>query len=272
MFHFWVYNLQKEKPHLITKNFKRRDCGGPKTPEVWYEVKQELEYLKRRNLSLDSKIQELEVIDKDIWRFSTFTEQIFNFKSEIQQNKVRIEELSKLPGNQTEMIISYKQFKDILVSYNTKASDEIVKGGTLNLNSRLGFIQIRKIVPTTQATKFNPGRIDWGESYKYKKELIAKGITPKDEDHPEGKNWLIYVRQPFYLRWAWVKKYQRACTVKNNRVYVFTPTASSSGTSEDRVPGNKAKLVSAQKENPLLHLKYTVVNLAGKNTSIVLNS
>jgi hypothetical protein len=274
MFLFWVYNLKKEKPHLITKNFNSRACGGKsggsKMPELWYVVKQELEYLRTKNLSLDVLVFELEKVDNVIDKFTPTTVQIFELKKEIQQNKQRIAELEKLPENKAEMIINYKQFRDILNTFNQKASDQIVQGHTLNLNNRLGFVQIRKIVPKEIGRK--EGRIDWGESYKYKAELESQGVVTKDKEHPEGKNWLVYVKQSFYLRWAWMKRKSRACTVKNNRVYVFTPTASSSGSAATRIPGNKAKLVTAQQENPLLHLKYTVVNLAGKESTIVLNT
>lgn len=274
MFLFWVYNLKKEKPHLITKHFNSRACGGKsggsKTPELWYVVKHELEYLRNKNLALDAQVLELEKVDNTVDKFTPVTVQIFEIKKEIQQNKHRILELEKLPKDQAEMIIDYKQFKDILSVYNQKASDEIVKGHTLYLNNKLGFVQIRKIVPKER--KRLEGRLDWGASYKYKAELEAKGIQPKDKDHPDGKNWLVYVKQSFYLRWAWMKRKSRSCTVKNNRVYVFTPTASSSGSAATRIPGNKAKLIAAQQANPLLHFKYTVVNLAGKDSTIVLNT
>lgn len=274
MFKFWVENLKKEKPHLICKNFNSRSIGGnngaAKTPEVWYKAKQELDYLQRKNLALDAKIIELEKAEKDLYKFTNATIEIFEYKKEIVHNKAKIAQLSKLSDDTKELIINFKQFKQIICVHNQLASEEIVQGFTLNLNNKLGYIQIRKIIPKERRKL--EGRIDWGESIKYRKELEAQGIVTKNKYHPEGKEWLIYLRQSFYLRWAWMKRYSRACTVKNNRVYVFVPTASGTGKSTSRVQGNKGKLVAAQQANPLLHFKYTLVNLAGQDSTMVLKT
>jgi hypothetical protein len=253
MFLFWAENLCKEKPHLIIKN--QRTSSKP--TELWYEVKHELEYLNKRNLVLDARIQELEVIDKDIKRFTPATEEIFEMKKEIMNNKYKIKELEKLPGDKKEMIMDSTLFKKILTLYNKKASDAIIAGKTLNLHNKLGYSQIRKIIPPTRSE-----RIDWKESYEFKKELEAKGELTKSKETPTGSNWLVYKIQSYYLRWAWVKRSNRECTVKNNRVYAFYPTASSStAEGKEKVPGNKAKLAAAQKADSLLHTRYTVIEL-----------
>lgn len=264
MFKFWVSNLVQERPHLIVKHL---NTNG-KTAQIWYEIKKEIEYLNNLNLEYDARIQVLEKEDKDYKFFSAATTEIFRLKKEIQQNKQRLKELSKLPSEQKEKIINYNQFKEIITLFNKKASDYIVQGENLNLQNRLGYIQIRKIIPTIRSTS----RIDWNESKKYKQELISKGEIPKDKENPDGKDWLIYINQPFYLRWAWVKRGKKspACSVKNNKVYAFYPTASSSTTAEGgKVPGNKAKLSKAQLDNPLLHNKYTMVKLNGMDSKII---
>jgi hypothetical protein len=176
--------------------------------------------------------------------------------------------LSKLPEHFEEKIIDSKQFKEIITIYNKKSSDEIIQGGILHLSNRLGYVQIRKIIPTKKSTS----RIDWKASMDYKQELIDQGKTPKNKLNPDGSNWLIYRNQSYYLRWSWIKRYNRACTVKNNRVYTFVPTASSSGANgKEKILGNKTKLVKAQLENPLLHTKYTIVKLAGQDSTMIIN-
>lgn len=262
MFLAWTANLRKEKPHLIVKK------GRLKATELWYEVKEELSYLETKNLNLDIQLQELEKKDKEIDRFTAVTEQIFEIRKEIMQNSHKIKELRKLPGNEKEMIINSDQFKAILSTYNKKASEEIIQGHNLNLGNRLGYIQIRKIIPEKRSV----GRIDWKASMEYRKELQDAGHEVKNKTAPEGKNWLVYRQQSFYLRWAWVKRYNRACTVKNNRVYAFIPTASSSSTgNHGKILGNKTKLVQAQLTNPVLHTKYTVVKLAGRDSTVIIN-
>jgi hypothetical protein len=265
MFSFWVDNLLKEKPHLIVKHM---NTNG-KVPQVLYTVRAEIEYLNKLNLELDSKVEQLEIEDREFpYKFTAATKEIFNLKKEIAQNKSKLKDLEKLPQDLKEVLIDYNQFKAILNTYNRKASLEIINGATLNLSNKLGYIQIRKIEPSIKSVS----RIDWKASLDYKQELAASGKTPKSKEAPEGLNWLVYRNQSFYLRWAWIKRYGGGCTVKNNRVYAFCPTASSSGAGKEKVLGNKGLLVKAQLENPLLHTKYTVVKLAGKDSTVILNS
>lgn len=257
MFIFWAKNMQLEKPHLIIK-YENALLATNKNAELWYVVKEELNYLRQKNLDLDVHIQELEKIDKQIKHFTATSFEIFELKKQIAQNKDKIKELEKLPGDTKRMILDFKKFKDVVSNYNKLASDKIIEGGNLNLTNKLGYVQIRKIIPATVESQ---NVIDWKASYDYKKELIAKGVTPKDKEHPKGKNWLVYKRQPWYLRWAWVKAYQRA-TVKNNRVYAFYSTNGDSTTAKNAIPGNKAKLSQAVGKDSKLHEKYVVVDMS----------
>jgi len=268
MFMFWAENLKKEKPHLIIKN----QFTTSKPTELWYEVKEELDYLNNRNLYLDEQIMKLEIIDREVKRFTSLTEEIFEYKTEIVNNKNKIKILQKLDPKSKQLILNYTVFRAIIEKFNLKASDEIIAGKTINLGNRLGYSQIRKIEPEIRSKN----DIDWAESNKYKKELQDKGVVTKSKEHPEGKNWLVYRNSSYYLRWAWVKRYNRACTVKNNRVYAFYPTES--GTSmkgKDKVLGNKSKLAKAQTDNNLLHTKYTVVKLKTRRSgekSVIINN
>lgn len=257
MFIFWAKNMQMEKPHLIIK-YENALLASNKNAELWYVVKEELNYLRQHNLNLDTRIQELEKIDKQIKHFTATSYEIFEYKKQIGQNREKIKELEKLPGDTCKMILDFEKFKKILSTYNKLASEKIIEGGNLNLTNKLGYVQIRKIIPPTLERQ---QVIDWKQSYDFKKELISKGITPKDKENPKGKNWLVYKRQPWYLRWAWVKAYQRA-TVKNNRVYAFYPTNGDSTTDVNAVPGNKSKLSQAVGTNPKLHEKFTVVDMS----------
>lgn len=249
MFNFWMDNLCKEKPHLIIKY--RQTSSKP--TEIWYEVSQELEYLQNKNLELDAKIQEWEVQDTTTTdAFTPLTIKIFEARSEIAKNKHKIEELKKLPRNHREKLMDYALFKKVIVCFNKKASDEIIAGKTLNLGNRLGLSQIRKIIPTVRSQS-----IDWAESNKMKKELIAQGVPIKSPENPNGSNWLVYRNQSYYLRWSWVKRLNSDCTVKNNRVYAFYPTASGKG----ETLGNRTKLAQANQQDSLLHTRYPVVDL-----------
>jgi hypothetical protein len=254
MFIFWAKSMQKERPHLIIKHEK----STGKNTELWYEVREELNYLRAKNLQIDARIQELEKIDREVKYFTETSKEIFALRREIYDNKTEITKLEKLPGDYKKLILHYGQFKEILSTFNKLASERIIEGENLNLSNRLGYIQIRKIIPPTLKQQ---NIIDWKASKDYKQELIEKGLQPKDKAHPTGKNWLVYKLQPWYLRWAWVKKYNRACTVKNNTVYAFYPTADDAGKKADTVLGNKGKLAKAQALDPDLHLKYTTIDM-----------
>lgn len=247
MFNFWMDNLRKERPHLIIKY--QNTTSRP--TEIWYEVKQEIEYLNSRNMMLDAEIQRLEVQDRNVNYFTSITQQIFEMKKEIMNNKYKLKELGKLPVDSKEKIMDFATFKKIIVAFNKKASDEIIAGKTLNLGNKLGFSQIRKIVPSVRSQ-----RIDWAESMKFKKELETQGVAVKSKTNPQGSNWLVYKHQTYYLRWSWVKRSNRDCTVKNNRVYAFYPTNSSKDS-----PGNKTKLAQANQQDSLLHTRYPTIDL-----------
>jgi len=148
--------------------------------------------------------------------------------------------------------IPYWMFKEVVARYNRKSADAIIFGSILNLGSRLGLILIKKI--RRNYTKPVP---DWGESNKQKALLIQQGITPKDQDHPDGEEWIVFYTDPWYLRWAWSKK--KTCRVKNQTVYKFVPTSNRSKTAGDNTLGklgNKGKLVLANRTNPNLHMVY----------------
>lgn len=256
MFTFWIENLRRQKPHLIIKKFSSHKI------ELWYEAKQELEYLKIKNLQLDAEVQKLEIEDKNIEYFTSTTKEIFKLKKEIADNKNKIKSLEKQPVNSKEMIMDYKTFKEIITCFNKKAADSIINGKLVYLGNNLGYSQIRKIIPVKRSNKM----IDWKASYEYKKELLSKGIKIRENGSKEGEPWLLYRNNTWYLRWAWVKHYTSThymtCKVKNNRVYAFYPTNTNSatGTGKEKVPGNKTKLALANQADPLLHTRYFTIN------------
>ena len=88
-------------------------------------------------------------------------------------------------------------------------------------------------------------RVDWGESNKYKKELIAEGKELYDSKTGEGTKWHIYHIDDFYCKFYW---YKGKCKVPNKSVYRFDATRG--------VKGNKDKLIKLLKEDELAYLKF----------------
>jgi hypothetical protein len=148
--------------------------------------------------------------------------------------------------------IPYWMYKEVISRINKKASNAIIFGDMLNLQNNLGYLRIKKI--KRNYLKPIP---DWGASNKLKAQLVIEGKVPKDRDHPDGEEWMVFFTDPWYLRWAWVKK--GVCRVKNQTVYEFRPTANRSKTAGDNsldLLGNKGKLVLANRTNPVLHYNY----------------
>lgn len=148
--------------------------------------------------------------------------------------------------------IPYWMYKEVISRVNKKASMSIISGGMFNLLNNLGYVRIKKI-----RRNYMKPVPDWGASNKLKAKLISEGVQIKDQDHPDGEEWMVFFTDPWYLRWAWIKK--GVCRVKNQSVYEFRPTANRSKTAGDNSPdrlGNKGRLVLAQKLNPVLHYSY----------------
>lgn len=148
--------------------------------------------------------------------------------------------------------VTYWMYKEVLARFNKKASDAVIFGSLLNLGSHLGYILIKKI--RRNHRKLEP---DWGESNRIRAKLIEEGKTPKDQDHPDGEEWIKFYTDAWYLRWAWMKRH--VCNAKNQSVYKFIPTSNRSKKAGENTLdklGNKGKLVLANKLNPALHLTY----------------
>lgn len=148
--------------------------------------------------------------------------------------------------------IPYWMFKEVIARFNKKASNSVIFGQVLNLGNRLGYILIKKI-----RRNYRKPVVNWGESKVLKANLIKQGITPKDETHPDGQEWMVFYTDPWYLRWAWSKK--RICRVRNQTVFKFLATSNKSKTAGDHSLnklGNKGKLALANRVNPMLHFSY----------------
>jgi len=240
MFNFWVRSQRKKKPYLILKS-----PGRFKNTELWYDVLSEWDYLKRINLELDIQLQKLEQEDTNIYYFTSITEKVYELKKEIYNNQEKIDNLSKEDPSKKIKLLDYETFKKVIYKYNKLAVDQLIEGEVPNLNEKLGYLYILKVNRLNKA-------VDWEESKKFKLELLDQGKTPKDKDHPEGENWLVYFESNYYLMWNWQKKFERTSRVRNCTVYGFYPTT----TSGKGIPGTKKLLVEANKQNPALHLKY----------------
>jgi|TARA_A100001391_G_scaffold100558_1_gene66841 hypothetical protein len=131
-------------------------------------------------------------------------------------------------------------FKAICSDFNIKTVEDILEGGTFNMGNNLSTLSIRR----TERDPRSP-RIDWGESNKYKKELLENGKTLYSKHTEKGVKWYIYYTDKFYCRYYWNKG---KCRIPNKSAYRFTPTRG--------LKGNKEKLINLLKTDDLAYLKF----------------
>lgn len=131
-------------------------------------------------------------------------------------------------------------FRDICSDFNIMVMDYILEGKEFNLGQNLSSVRIerRERDPRTPS-------IDWGESNKYKAELLKEGVALYDKETDEGQKWYIYHTDSFYCKYHWNKG---KCKIKNKSAYRFDVTRG--------VKGNKEKLVKLLNEDDLSYLRF----------------
>ena len=245
MFAWWCKQKIRKKRYLKLVN--ERSNSSP--TQLIANNGDELNWLREHVLILAKQIEKLEIEDKGNMHFTKKTEAIYAKKKELYHANKRIDHLEQVDHKTTHVVIQEKMFRDVIERFNLAVRDRIVNNGeVVNMKQKLGYVYVQKIDrfktgPTSKSTKMP----NWGESYKYRDELIAKGIQIMDKDHPDGKKWMIYYDDDWYLRFAWAKS-SGACRVKNHIFYSFKPANS--------IGGPKKQLTQANRKNPLLHLTY----------------
>ena len=136
--------------------------------------------------------------------------------------------------------INKSLFTAICHEFNMLILDYILDGKSFNMGNNLSSLSIIR----RERDPRSP-RIDWGESNKYKQELLEEGQDLYDNITGKGVKWHIYHTDSFYCKYYWNKG---KCKVKNKSVYRFDATRG--------VKGNKEKLINLLKEDDLAYLKF----------------
>jgi hypothetical protein len=140
----------------------------------------------------------------------------------------------------TETFIDEHIFREICEAFNIDVINQLLEGKTFKMGNNLSSLSIRRAERDPRSP-----RIDWGESNKYKKELLLKGKKLYDSKTGKGEKWYIYYTDKFYCRYYWNKG---KCRITNKSVYKFTPTRG--------LKGNKEKLITMLKTDDLAYLKF----------------
>jgi hypothetical protein len=120
----------------------------------------------------------------------------------------------KKSGDSIIEITSHDKYKTILTAFFKAVGSKLIEGEKFNMLYGNGYLFVRRI-----ERSFKNPKINWGESNKYRQELIDAGETPL-KDNNGGKPWLVYYIDDEYFRLAWQKP--TVCT-KNLKFYKFLP-------------------------------------------------
>jgi hypothetical protein len=136
--------------------------------------------------------------------------------------------------------ISYRVFADICADFNIAIVEELLQGYEFNMQNNLGTISVRRVERDPRIPQ-----IDWGETTKYKRELIEKGVELYDSRTGKGEKWHIYYTDKYYCKYHWTKSRAK---IKNKTAYRFDATRG--------VKGNKEKLTSLLHNDDLAYLRF----------------
>ena len=140
----------------------------------------------------------------------------------------------------TVSLIDKKIFRDICEEFNMAIINSILEGNTLDMGNNLSTLSIVR----KERDPRNP-KVDWGESNKYKQELLEQGKKLYNAETGEGVKWHIYYTDSYYCKFYWRKG---KCRIPNKSVYRFDATRG--------IKGNKEKLINLLKTDDLAYLKF----------------
>lgn len=112
--------------------------------------------------------------------------------------------------------VSQRCFKRVIDKFNKRMVEKLLDGYEFNPGNQLGRFRIIRV-----KRNFNKLSVDWKSSYDYLRQLEAQGYTGKDENNPNGCNWLVFYTDRQYYRYYWRKQ---AAKIPNKTAYRFDPT------------------------------------------------
>ena len=136
--------------------------------------------------------------------------------------------------------INSNLFRDICSEFNIMIINYVLEGKEFNMGNNLSTLSIVRKDRDPRSP-----RIDWGESNKYKKELLKEGKDLYNSETGKGIKLHIYHTDSFYCKYYWRKG---KCKVSNKSVYRFDATRG--------IKGNKEKLIYLLKNDELAYLKF----------------
>ena len=142
--------------------------------------------------------------------------------------------------NECKNAVEKQVYVDVVQEFNIMIVEYLLEGKEFNMGNNLSTLSIVRRDRDPRSP-----RLDWGESNKYKKELLEEGKDLYNSDTNTGIKWHIYHTDEFYCKYYWRKG---KCKIPNKSVYRFDATRG--------IKGNKEKLINLLKEDDLAYLKF----------------
>lgn len=125
-------------------------------------------------------------------------------------------DLHKAYGGKTK--IKYADYARVIKRYNSLIVEGVAEGKKWNLPFNMGTIAM-----VMDTRRFDTKVINWPESNKLKQQIIDQGGQPREKGSEEGENWIVYYTDEFFCRIKWDKKNTKGHSVKNWKIYRFSP-------------------------------------------------
>jgi hypothetical protein len=125
-------------------------------------------------------------------------------------------DLHKAYGGNTK--IKYADYVRVLKRYNTLIIEGVAGGSSWNLPFNMGTIST-----VVNTRRFTSKVVNWPESNKLKQSIIDRGGVPREKGSEEGESWIVYYTDEFFCRIKWDKKNTKGKSVKNWKIYKFSP-------------------------------------------------
>ena len=102
--------------------------------------------------------------------------------------------------NECKNAVEKQVYVDVVQEFNIMIVEYLLEGKEFNMGNNLSTLSIVRRDRDPRSP-----RLDWGESNKYKKELLEEGKDLYNSDTNTGIKWHIYHTDEFYCKYYWRK-------------------------------------------------------------------
>lgn len=94
-----------------------------------------------------------------------------------------------------------KTFKKVMKVFLHNVQETLIEGNEVRLGYRLGWLKVGRF-----DRNFSNPQPNWGESNKYKAQLLAEGKELYNKETGTGHEWIIYFTDSYFYGFLWKKE------------------------------------------------------------------